>query len=64
MASGIPFGLGAFVLFVSTPFSLMKTGCFLLSPLFSKLSSIVYLLESYGAGAAASGKFPSFVLNT
>ncbi|KAL4781282.1 major facilitator superfamily domain-containing protein [Aspergillus varians] len=33
MASGIPFGLGAFVLF---------------------LSSIIYLVESYGAGAAAS----------
>ena len=63
MASGIPFGLGAFVLFVSIPFPLVKTGRFLLSSLSSKLSSIVYLLESYGAGAAASGKFPSFILS-
>ncbi|KAF3395222.1 Polyamine transporter 4 [Talaromyces pinophilus] len=40
VASGIPFGLGAFVLFVG------------LFPL--KLSSIIYLVEAYGAAAAAS----------
>ena len=60
MASGIPFGLGSFVLFVSILFSPVKIEGFILSPLSLKLSSIVYLIETYGAGAAASGKFPSF----
>ena len=60
VASGIPFGLGAFVLFVSILFSLAKTSSFLLIALSPKLSSISYLIESYGAGAAASGKPPSF----
>ena len=61
MASGIPFGLGAFIVFVRLPFFLVKTRDFLLT-LPSKLSSIMYLVQSYGAGAAASGKFLSVCL--
>jgi hypothetical protein len=56
VASGIPFGLGSFVLFVSISASLVKTGSFLQGSFFSKLSSISYLVDSYGAAASASGR--------
>lgn len=57
MAAGIPFGLGAFVLFVSIAFILCcEDKMFLTDSMPSQLSSIVYLVQSYGAEAAASGK--------
>jgi hypothetical protein len=63
VASGIPFGLGAFVLFVgvlSSGLCLYDNQTFLTSSFRLKLSSIIYLVETYGAEAAASGKFSSF----
>ena len=40
-----------------------ETRGYLLRPFPSKLSTITYLVESYGAGGAASGRFSSFVLS-
>lgn len=54
MASGIPFGLGTFMVFVSSSFVHEQAMEFVL--IFVKLSSISYLLAAYGAGVAASGK--------
>lgn len=54
-ASGIPFGIGAFVLFVSShPLSRLHKIELLLMLLSLQLSSIMYLVESYGASASAS----------
>ena len=41
----------------------LKMKGFLMGLLSPKLSSMIYLIESYGAGAAASGKFLSYILS-
>lgn len=62
VCAGIPFGIGAFSLFVSFPCSESQYGI-INSP--SQLSTIAYLVDVYQARAAASGKqFHLFWLGT
>lgn len=57
VCAGIPFGIGAFSVFVILPFA--QTSSTGVTDIFSQLSTIAYLVDVYQAEAAASGKLVS-----